>query len=462
MGCSIRAQQIVGGELLIFVFIESNLDLNLNRYKRWKARCNKYSKMIKPVQVVVMNNGWSCKLIIIFVLLFVLTGCGGSISYHPPYTPIYVSVDTNGNVSIGVSRTIATNFGTFQIGTSAEQEIQRLRQSENFKDKRLLIVRVDYEVTTFELTEGEEFRIEFQNDNGGYRKVSLTYEPDGDIVLEAMSAGMMDLISDENKRKIAFMSDRDGNLEIYTMDIDGTNLFRLTYNEAGDGLPAWSPNGERIVFRSFRDNNQEIYIMDADGTNLTRLTNNETRDDFPTWSIHNVIAFESSEYFSYHGICTITVEGKDLRCLTDDDYYIATAPVWSQDGTQIAFASNADGDYEIYIMTGDGTNITRVTDNNVDDMYPSWSPDGKKIVFSSTYDDNSDIFVKALSSPDTVRLTTNPADDTLPSWSPDGKYIAFQSKRDDNWEIYVIRADGTNLTRLTHNEVADVSPAWSP
>ena len=77
--------------------------------------------------------------------------------------------------------------------------------------------------------------------------------------------------------KIVFYSDRDGNYEIYTMNADGSNQTRLTFNQAGDFAPAWSPNGRQIVFASFRDDehladigldehNAEIYVMDADGT----------------------------------------------------------------------------------------------------------------------------------------------------------------------------------------------------
>ena len=74
--------------------------------------------------------------------------------------------------------------------------------------------------------------------------------------------------------KIVFYSFRDGNTEIYTMDSDGTNQTRLTFNEVSDAAPAWSPNGQQIVFRSYRDGerNAEIYVMDADGKNQRRLT----------------------------------------------------------------------------------------------------------------------------------------------------------------------------------------------
>ena len=67
--------------------------------------------------------------------------------------------------------------------------------------------------------------------------------------------------------KIAFYSFRDGNAEIYAMNSDGSNQIRLTFNEADDVRPVWSPNGQQIAFQSDRDGNEEIYVMDADGSN---------------------------------------------------------------------------------------------------------------------------------------------------------------------------------------------------
>ena len=90
----------------------------------------------------------------------------------------------------------------------------------------------------------------------------------------------------------------------------------------------------------------------------------------------------------------------------------------ASDGTKIAFTSNRDGNYEIYVMDPDGTNQARLTDNSHDDYSPSWSPDGTK--------------------------------------------IAFQSNRDGNYEIYVMNADGSNQTRLTDNSKNDRSPSWGP
>ena len=87
------------------------------------------------------------------------------------------------------------------------------------------------------------------------------------------------------RSKIAFISERDGNTEIYTMNPDGTDQRRLTYSPALDLLPSWSPDGRKIAFPSLsqREGN-EIYVMNADGTNQRNLTNNPAEDTNAFWS----------------------------------------------------------------------------------------------------------------------------------------------------------------------------------
>ncbi len=72
--------------------------------------------------------------------------------------------------------------------------------------------------------------------------------------------------------KIVFVSDRDGNAEIYSCNPDGSNISRLTNNAAMDDEPAWSPDGSHIAFVSDRTGHREIYIMNADGSNVVRRT----------------------------------------------------------------------------------------------------------------------------------------------------------------------------------------------
>ncbi len=133
--------------------------------------------------------------------------------------------------------------------------------------------------------------------------------------------------------KIAFVSDRDGNLEIYVMNVDGSEQTNLTNNSASDWFPSWSPDGKKIVFNSDRDGNYEFYVMNADGSEKKRLTNNRAND----WS---------------------------SSC--------------SPDGKKIVFNSVRDWIEEIiseiYVMNADGSEQKRLTNNPARDFSTSWSP----------------------------------------------------------------------------------------
>jgi hypothetical protein len=260
---------------------------------------------------------------------------------------------------------------------------------------------------------------------------------------------------------IAFMSNRDGNLEIYVMDADGSNPVNLSNNPANDERPAWSLDGTRIAFQSYRDGNWEIYVMDADGSDPVRLTENPAEDFFPAWSPDGTrIAFMSDRDGNLE-IYVMDADGSNPVRLTNnlarDEW-----PAWSPDGTRIAFTSYRDGISEIYVMDTDGSNPVNLTNNPATDSQPAWSPGGTEIAFMSGRDGNDEIYVMGADGSNPRRLTNQLAWDYSPAWSPDGTEIAFTSERDFNDEIYVMDADGSNPRRLTNHAAQDLLPAWSP
>lgn len=139
-------------------------------------------------------------------------------------------------------------------------------------------------------------------------------------------------------------------------------------------------------------------------------------------------------------------------------------PVWSPDGTHIAFASNVNGNYEIYVLNISTGESDALTNNNWDDLYPTWSPDGKQIAFTTNRDSNWDVYVMDTNGKNPPqRLTTDPVYEGNPVWSPDGSRIAYVEGRDDKRDIKVMNTDGSDPQPLTTRATsADYSPAWSP
>jgi Tol biopolymer transport system component len=263
--------------------------------------------------------------------------------------------------------------------------------------------------------------------------------------------------------RIAFYSERDGNGEIYVMNVDGTNQTRLTNNSASDANPSWSPDGTKIAFESERDGNFEIYTMNADGTDQTRLTNNSASDTNPSWSPDGTkIAFSSNRDGEWE-IFVINVDGTNEIELFDPVGGVEH-PAWSPDGTKIVFSSNPGGNYDIYVINVDGSGQTRLTDNSTSDAYPAWSPDGTMIAFHSTRDGNSEVYVMNADGSNPINMTNNSRFDGHPSWSPDGTKVTFRANTDGagSEEIYSMNADGSDQIALTNNTALDESPAWSP
>ena len=444
-------------------------------------------------------------------------------------------------------------------------------------------------------------------------------------------------------KEIAFESDRDGDVEVYVMASNGTGVRKLTSDPGYDGAPSWSADGTRILFDSTRDaENEEIYIMNADGTNVRRLTSNAAIDGVARWAPRkrgvevtkasvvipststlktkavqqvtddargavvrietdlgsgsgfivdqsglilttNHVTSGASEITVYlddgtdypgavlgrdlvHDLAVVRIEAHGLTTLelgdlgevklgeqwlvvlgypsgsesvsvasglvstTDYDsgrnitwvltdaavstghsggplldlqgkvigvvsgtldgvsfaisantvrVYLDTLkaggvigvtfddryPDWSPDGSKIVFTSNRYGDWEIFVMNTDGTELTRLTFNPAADTEPAWSPDGSMITFASNRDDSLDIYVMDADGKNVERLIESTTITNAPTWSPAGSKIAFQflsSLQDLTWEIYVVGFDGSGLFRATSNESTDQEPTWSP
>jgi TolB protein len=137
--------------------------------------------------------------------------------------------------------------------------------------------------------------------------------------------------------------------------------------------------------------------------------------------------------------------------------------VFSPDGSLIALeVEQGGGDFEIYVMEPDGSGLTNVSNYSGFDVDPIWSPNGSTIAFVSTRGGEFDIFSAAPDGSGVTRLSDDPAQDLHPAWSPDGRRIAFTSDRSGSDDIWVMDADGGNPTPLTSGAKAEFRPTWSP
>ncbi len=252
---------------------------------------------------------------------------------------------------------------------------------------------------------------------------------------------------------------------IHVMDSDGSNRVRLTEGQAGFlAAPSWSPDGSQVAFVSDRDGEPDIWVMGSDGSNPVNVTQHEAKDHSPAWSPDGEwIAFASVRESLYWELYLMRPDGSNVQRLTWWEDASDLSPTWSPDGTRLAFASKRDGNWEIYTMDRDGGNLARLTDHLADDTNPAWSPDGSRIAFESTRDGYAEIYLVPIVGGEAVNISNAPfSSEHGPTWSPDGGRIAFYSDRDGEWDIYVMASDGSDAVKLTGDNSNDQVPAWRP
>ncbi len=220
-----------------------------------------------------------------------------------------------------------------------------------------------------------------------------------------------------------------------------------------------SING-RILFHSIRSGNPDIYRIDKNG--VMRLTDNPARDERPVWSPDGTKIAYVSDRDGNKEIYIMDADGKNQRRLTSNDWD-DQGPSWSPDGRSIVIESKREGATNLYIIDIEGKNMKKLTDYSLRQIagIPSWSPDGRYIAFTSNKWLGYQVSSIMIDSGEEKRLTDK-GGNCEPAWSPDGKEIAFVS-RNGNARIWIMDADGKNKRQVTEGpRQYDYNPSWSP
>ena len=255
---------------------------------------------------------------------------------------------------------------------------------------------------------------------------------------------------------------------IGVMNADGGGNWGIDF-VVGDNSPAWSPDGTRVAFVTSRDGDYDVYTAAPDGSDLRNVTRSYAYDSEPAWSPDGKkIAFISFRAEGT-GIYVMNADGTDQHLLARDIGY-PSSPSWSPDGTRLAFQTyyyeyeTGTDETGIWLVNADGTDAHPLS-KHFGDFNPAWSPDGTKIVFDRRVAfETPDIYLMNADGSDVKQLTNDVAPDIQPAWSPDGTLIAFQSERASKHvpQIFVMSSDGSNVRQLTFGGGGNTAPAWQP
>ena len=259
--------------------------------------------------------------------------------------------------------------------------------------------------------------------------------------------------------KIAFVSTGSGNKEIYSCAFDGYNPQQVTRNHSINLSPAWSTDGRHLAYTSYKKRKPDIFIKNLAEMQETSI-NKKGLNITPAWVPGK---FELAATLSFSGdqeIYLLTGSGKVIKRLTNLRG-IDLSPTWSPDGKRFAFVSNRAGSPQIYVKDLASGKVRRLTYEGSYNTQPNWSPQGDKIVYASVVDGRRNIVVMGLDGQEPLQLTHESGDNEAPSWSPDGSLLVFSSNREGPFRIYVMTAFGTDQRRLLVMTGEQTNPKWS-
>ncbi|MEI6126801.1 MAG: Tol-Pal system beta propeller repeat protein TolB [Pseudomonadota bacterium] len=251
--------------------------------------------------------------------------------------------------------------------------------------------------------------------------------------------------------------------DICMADYDGNSSKQITNYHSLTLSPAWSRDGKQLAFTSYKDGNPNMYVMDIGRGNARIISKKKGVNITPDWSPDGEkIALTLNLNNGNSEIYILTEKTGGLERVTND---MATdvSPSWSPDGKMLAFVSDRAGGPQIYTVELTTGKVKRISYNDSNyNTSPAWSPRGDKIAFAGLVEGQYNIFLVSPDGQSHQQLTGREGNNEDPAWSSDGRFLAFCSSRTGQKEIYIMRADGTGQKRITFGKAEKSDPAWSP
>ena len=250
--------------------------------------------------------------------------------------------------------------------------------------------------------------------------------------------------------RIAFTLWNGAKYDVWVANVDGSGRAMIMGQMR---QPAFSPDGSKIAVNGEAPDRMNLQVASADGSNLTEVTPN-LEDARPNWSPDGSrIVFDSTRYGDRRSRIYILddvtkrTEGRVLRSAGGDTF--GRDPRWLPDGRIVYggcdyWAGNAN--CGLYVVPSDGSALPTQLTNDSSDMAPA--AHGNKVAFMSMRDGNWEIYSINTDGSDLKRLTDNGVNDGLPTFSPDGQFIAFVSDEGGQWAIWAMNADGSGRRKL--------------
>ncbi len=259
--------------------------------------------------------------------------------------------------------------------------------------------------------------------------------------------------------RIAMVSTRGGRFkEIYTMAVDGEDLFRITNNPTINLFPSFDRRVRRVLYVSYKRGAPGLYVYELDRRREIEIPSPGGHLIGGTIMPSGDTVIAAVETGGATNLYLLGLDGSVIRRLTQGAS-INVGPAVSPDGSMLAFTSDRGGSPQIYVMSLSGGGARRVTYKGNYNTDPAFSPDGQELAYQSRVGGGFEIYRIKLAGGSPVYLT----DGQHPTWSPDGRYIAFSMGNGGGLGLYLIQgAGGKVVGKLTTEEDGNATdPAWS-